>query len=204
MIISNPMIVHCPKCGQKHQKMNLASGNTFGGIFWSDGSYFAPMLPDLPVFTRCAQCSQVFNSLKAESEEAVSFDEAQDLPEVEHLSREDIEEALDSGVFEGADDETLLRISLWQKMNRHPWKNEEPVPAPDDPGYRKNAEALIALLNGPDSEVLIRKAELYRNLGKFDQCIATLQKISDPLVKTYKNQLEKACRSQKSGTICIS
>lgn len=177
------------------------SGNTFGGIFWSDGSYFAPMLPDLPVFTRCTGCGEILNIFKARHEESGSWEEADGLPSVGHLSPEDIREALESGRFQDAEEMIYLRRRLWWSMNDHPYGDETPTTTEVTGEYRDNAIALMSLLSGESNGDLITKAELYRNLGDYEMCLETLTKINEPSLNTQKVQIEEASRKKISGTI---
>ncbi|MEA5111124.1 hypothetical protein SDC9_26643 [bioreactor metagenome] len=177
------------------------SGNTFGGIFWSDGSYFAPMLPDLPVFTRCTGCGEILNIFKARHEEAGSWEEADGLPSVGHLSPEDIREALESGRYQDAEEMIYLRRRLWWSMNDHPYGDETPTATEVTGEYRDNAIALMSLLSGESNGDLITKAELYRNLGDYEMCLETLTKINEPSLNTQKVQIEEASRKKISGTI---
>src|ERR1043165_2722619 len=43
------VIKRCPGCSKLLKFSTLASGNTFGAIFWTDGKCDAPMLPDMPL-----------------------------------------------------------------------------------------------------------------------------------------------------------
>lgn len=177
------------------------SGNTFGGIFWSDGSYFAPMLPDLPVFTRCTGCGEILNIFKARHEEAGSWEEADDLPAVTHLSPDDIKEAIKSGRFKDTEEMIYLRRRLWWSMNDHPYGDETPTATEITGEYRENAIALMSLLSGESNGDPITKAELYRNLGDYEMCLKILMKINEPSLNTQKVQIQEASRKKISGTI---
>ena len=48
MTIGTPTIIKCPSCKRLQKRMTLRSGNTFGAIFYSDGTRDAPMLPEIP------------------------------------------------------------------------------------------------------------------------------------------------------------
>ena len=177
------------------------SGNTFGGIFWSDGSYFAPMLPDLPVFTRCTGCGEILNIFKARHEEAGSWEEADDLPAVTHLSPEAIKEAIKSGRFKDTEEMIYLRRRLWWSMNDHPYGAETPTATEITGEYSENAIALMSLLSGESNGDPITKAELNRNLGDYEMCLKILMKINEPSLKTQKVQIQEASRKKISGTI---
>ncbi|RMG82711.1 MAG: hypothetical protein D6707_02420 [Bacteroidetes bacterium] len=50
------ILYNCPECGRTFYAESIASGNTIGAVFWSDGYIDAPMLPDNPPFVRCPHC----------------------------------------------------------------------------------------------------------------------------------------------------
>lgn len=54
------LVVSCPSCSAQHLQATLGSGNTLGAVWWSDGKCDAPMLPELPVVTRCTACARLF------------------------------------------------------------------------------------------------------------------------------------------------
>ena len=53
-------VVRCPSCGQLGTYPSIASGNTFGAVYYTDGRRVAPMLPVTPSVVRCGGCSGVF------------------------------------------------------------------------------------------------------------------------------------------------
>lgn len=54
------VIRECPKCRVPVEEDTMASGNTIGARFWSDGKRNAPMLPDYPWLVKCPKCSHLF------------------------------------------------------------------------------------------------------------------------------------------------
>ncbi len=202
MLIGNPLIINCPKCNKEYTQMNLASGNTFGGVFWSDGSFFAPMLPDLAVFTRCKECQTIFNTQTAPNRETENWKETDKLPNVEHLEEEDMVFALENKVFKNVEEEIYLRKRLWWKLNHHPWKKEKPKSV-ESSIYKHNTEALIALLDVSDDDQLLMQAELHRNLGNFDICLELISKLTDIRDETRLSILKKACKKMIWGTLLI-
>ena len=60
-MLPGPTIVRrCPKCDREITEPTLASGNTFGAQYWTDGKRIARMLPEYPQFVKCPQCSSLF------------------------------------------------------------------------------------------------------------------------------------------------
>lgn len=201
MIIGKPIIIKCPACDASHTRTGILSGNTFGGVFWSDGSFFAPMLPDQVVFTRCTKCNSIFNINNAPNHEALKYEDADGLPSVDHLTKEDLLKAIAENVFINKNEELYLRKRLWQKMNKHPWKGEKPSLFAISPEYRQNAEALINLLNKSSEDEILIIAELHRNLCNFNECINFIKKLSDTRTEERILQIENACKKKINGTL---
>ena len=60
MLPARPLLHQCPNCDYFLKKRNILSGNTFGGVLYSDGKIEAPMLPELVIITKCKNCNHVF------------------------------------------------------------------------------------------------------------------------------------------------
>ena len=209
MLLNSPSIILCPECGAKFSKMNVASGNTFGAIFWSDGSFLAPHLPQIPWFAKCSQCRTIFNVNNAEVFHDGEFPESMGavdvdaLPEVSPLSFDCIIRALSENVIKTREEEIYLRTKLWQNMNYHPMRGEMAVEHANSPEYRQNASILLNLLDDEDENNRLTKAELYRNLGEFDQCAAILKTISSHSLKHTVSAIKDACKHHRRGTLHI-
>jgi hypothetical protein len=202
MLLGHPLIVRCPACGQEHRQTNLLSGNTFGGMFWSDGSSFAPMMPDTPYFSVCSTCGHFFCVKRCEQFE--SDDESvYELPSLEHPGRNALSDALSRKLFEGKNEEIYLRTRFWWSMNKRPFQQEDTTGAEDDKAYRLNALALLELLNDADQHDLLIMAELHRNLKDFGKCLELLNRITEKRLEERRQQIEKACKSKISSTIRI-
>jgi hypothetical protein len=60
-------VYECPSCKKLIRGQNLASGNTFGAVQYSDTYVFLPFMASYPNFTRCKGCGAYFKlkSLKS-------------------------------------------------------------------------------------------------------------------------------------------
>ncbi|PKP50722.1 MAG: hypothetical protein CVT94_00850 [Bacteroidetes bacterium HGW-Bacteroidetes-11] len=201
MIIGNPIIIQCPVCNTNYTKNSILSGNTFGGYFWSDGSFFAPMLPDQVVFNRCTECNTIFNISNAPNHEAWNYEDADGLTTVEHLSKSELFEAIEKYIYINTNEEIYLRKRLWQKLNNHPWKDEMPSTFAISPEYRQNAEALINLLDKSNEDEILIIAELHRNIGNFKDCTDLINTLSDARREERTVQIENACKKKINGTL---
>ncbi|MHC1776838.1 MAG: hypothetical protein AB9834_15655 [Lentimicrobium sp.] len=201
MILSNPMILNCPGCGAPHTCINMLSGNTFGGIFWSDGCYLAPMLPDIPRFTKCYRCGLIFNQHNCPKTESES-EETDRYPQISALEKEDLITALGQNVHKGnKDDEIYLRIRLWWAMNKRPFQTDETETQAVDADYRENAHALSILLDDTNEQHILIKAELSRNLGDYKDCLKLLSKIKDTRSENRTGQIKAAALKGHNAVI---
>ena len=73
------LLIACPYCGKEHIQETLMSGNTRGARYWTDGKRDAPMLPTMPVLTRCDSCKTFFHVDDAEILVADAITECPDL-----------------------------------------------------------------------------------------------------------------------------
>ncbi|NTW25764.1 MAG: hypothetical protein HGA37_13795 [Lentimicrobium sp.] len=201
MILSNPLLLNCPGCSAPHTCINMLSGNTFGGIFWSDGCYLAPMLPDVPRFTKCYVCGLIFNQQNCPKTESES-EETDSYPEITTLDKEELIAALGSNAYKGIkEDEIYLRIRLWWAMNPRPFHANETKALTVDAAYRENALALLNLLDDQEEDELITKAELNRNLGQFDECLRYISKVKDKYNEKRVKQIKAAALSGQNSVI---
>lgn len=200
MLLGNPLTVYCPQCNTPHMQMSLISGNTFGGVFWSDGCSLTPMLPDIPLFTRCVSCRCIFSLKRCEQEES-EREEAYDFPPVTQPDTEGLEEALATKVYQTEQEEIYLRVRLWWAMNKRPFQTGETMAHSMDEKYLKNARKLIQLLGMNKEENLLTIAELHRNTGEFDACIKALSGIKEKRFEDRADQIKKACEAGITAVI---
>lgn len=78
MTPGSPYRLTCPKCGGHKLVASIASGNTFGGILWSDSKHDYPMLPQPSFVQHCPVCGHYYfyndgNPMDTR-EESFSFD----------------------------------------------------------------------------------------------------------------------------------
>ena len=59
MLPGPTLVKKCPSCEGLLQEETMASGNTIGATFWTDGKREAPMLPDFPWMVKCAHCGEL-------------------------------------------------------------------------------------------------------------------------------------------------
>jgi hypothetical protein len=194
-------IVACPQCKALAKYGTLISGNTFGAEVWTDGLQIAPMLPCPPEVAKCNECSHLFWLKNANSVGELSWAEKDRAPtewcKAEYLKEPmeaDYYTALAGGLAQTAEQERTARVLAW-------WKSNEPLREQNctehswsDPDARQaNLESLLPLLNDHDESDRIMKAEVLRELGRFDEAMATLATASSPNYSPVVEQLQRLC-----------
>jgi hypothetical protein len=182
-MMPGPKVIYaCPACGQLAGLCTLASGNTFGARWWTDGKIEAPMLPIEPEIAHCQGCDGYYWLDKARKvgeydvwyrTPADAPDEWKRAPDIEDLSEQELMSALNSPAAADLRRERKLRILLWWTgNNRFREQNEDELPSQQE--YRANMERLYAILKPRGSETRLMRAELARELGLFEACLALL------------------------------
>jgi hypothetical protein len=188
MLPGPTIIISCPHCGQYAKKRTLISGNTFGSELWSNGKRIAPMLPEFPSLVLCKKCDKFYWVMDAKEVEKVNefvLFEADDQPEIEKWKNVDYVEfptfheyykALELGK-----DEKFIRISIWWSFNDYFRNDLENEITPDMQNLNnENLTRLLTLLNESDENDLLMKAEVLRNLGRFEESKLLLIKVKNP------------------------
>ena len=198
------LIKKCSACQQLIEEETLISGNTFGAVFWTDGACHADMLPDRPELVKCPFCKallwldelaevgdkglnhyQGFVPIK-NPDIALNITRPYKMPNMNDYFR------LLKVKIDSDERETYLRLRAWRAGNdrrrksdhgpRKFRKNGKPL-EPLSYIEIKNMKELICILDEQEDEKRLIKAELFRELGCFSQCLNCLAK---PLDEEYK------------------
>jgi hypothetical protein len=172
------IIRECPKCKTALEHTTMMSGNTFGARFWTDGKMIAPMLPDRPWLVKCPKCTALFWLDEAKKlGEQRRWDEDKQWPNAVEPSLPTEDDYLrflgDNNVPKKK--ELYLRRRVWWATNDAARTNET-ASVVLSATQEANLEALAKLLNEKDPDQRITKAEILRELRKFDDCISLLTK----------------------------
>jgi len=189
MLPGPDIVIECPKCKEPARVFTLISGNTIGARRWTDGKMIAPMLPRAPEVTKCKRCGSYFWIADAKEIGKLSLWGADDehksnkwksAERVRELSESECIEALSMGVARTKEQELYLRVCAWWAGNdalRH--KGQSPggqtsiVPERSHEA-KMNLERLLELLNERNPDQRLMKAEVLRELGRFDEAIRVL------------------------------
>lgn len=167
-----------PGCNKPIKFTTIASGNTFGATFWTDGKREAPMLPDEPWLRKspsekvlfwsdeCQEIGQV-NFFSGDSEKA----EWRELDYAEEPSEEDYVEALQSGLATSPEKERYIRMRLWWCGND---RIRQGKTAELSDTHRQNLNSFESMLSVEDAHQRLMKAEILRELSRFEDALQLL------------------------------
>ena len=217
MLPDKPENVKCPACGKRQKRTGLVSGNSVGARHYTDGKVIAPMLPEIPRFVKCPKCG-VFYKI---NERVTRGWARQSAPEVAFLSDRECAEAIDDGLYnaekhgskEWREDIILLRLEMWRAFNDRirdgyephgdEMRSDMPCSGVERALYENNCWKLISMLAEYDGDqACLTRAELFRNLGHFDECESELKKVN--MQSEYENCIAvmgEACNEKNTLTI---
>jgi len=178
MLPGPTLIRKCSACEKLIAQPTIASGNTFGARFWTDGKSDAPMLPDEPWLVKCPHCGAL-----------VWIDEQEQVGEVGQRDNgggtfknalpydtPSMQDYLGILEKESSDNEKIryIRLRAWWAGNDIRREGEDPAPLSDD--EIANLFAFATLLDESDEDDRIMKAEVMRELGNYEDAMALLSK----------------------------
>lgn len=202
MTPGSPFVVHCPHCDATASKRTLNSGNTFGSRQWTDLKLEAPMLPHYPDLAFCPKCDQpfLFSKAREADEQPQSWNAPADAPFTDDPTETQWLQALKAGVFDDPKSEQYGRVAAWHCAN-DPRRESPDENFEFSPAARANLESLSKLLaaKGDDSDALLLRAEIARELGDFDAALALLDLISHPDYAKPRDLLRELAQQNNSS-----
>jgi hypothetical protein len=200
-------IKECPKCKCLFSSYQLNSCNTIGAIYYTDGAIYGPMYGEGNALIACPSCNSFFwrenlPTLKRVSESNFIRDtDLKLLPQENFINKRAFISLLDKEFWETSAQEKYIRTKAWWAYNdiyRGKAYNEFfLVPEKDyktgklrkdktEEDFKLSFEGkanllkLLPLLDMSNIDDIIRKSEVFRELGQFDDCINLLnQPFSD-------------------------
>lgn len=201
MLLGPTIIRRCISCSKPIGQTTIASGNTFGAEFWTDGKMDAPMLPDQLALVSCPHCGTPvwINELEILGEVPRrklndAFPDAK--MEYETFSLDYFGILANKRRFEiivskpkTRAKERYLRIRAWWSGNdqRRTGKKKPPL----SPLETFNLVSLASLLNESRKKDVLIKAEIMRELGLFEYALSLLDKIEDPELEATAAQIRQ-------------
>lgn len=197
MILGPPDVINCPLCNAVYQKQSLISGNTFGGMHFSDGQHFYPMLPSHPELTFCDTCNNFFWVKDIESLSNMrDYQGEEDPPFVRWPEQEEWIRALSQNIFRDNSEEIYIRTHLWWVLNNKFRAEDRTRPKNEvfpEKIYEENLFALLRLKLAEEDQEPLLLAEIYRELGFFEKSLELLNEVKDERLKNIVSQVrEKA------------
>lgn len=182
MIPGKAKVVKCPYCGAKKELMTLCSGNTIGIVCWSDNKEIAPMLPRVSPVQKCPKCGKYYLQYKLGEEvgKDISF-------ELGNMSFFEWKEAY----LQFKNDDTGLDKTDWEKIRKglmHAYNDcfsrekseQEYNPIPEEFAFFVDVvDVFIEEHVWHSEQDMLLKAELYRETGRFKECLAILNSIDE-------------------------
>jgi ribosomal protein L32 len=205
MQIGDPKIKICPNCGHE----NIYYPGPFfvhlsRHIVWSDGvqSRETPSLKESRL-QKCPNCHKFYwHKRKLGGLSFTEYLDALNIYEKKYIIKQRIfKEYRDRVIY--------IRFNIWRTYNSflrpHPYQEEcEPVKVNINQdwtkAYIKNAKELIKLLS-TDNKNTLYIAELYRNIGDFDNAKNTLERLKDDESKQIKDVLLKEIALKNEKTV---
>ncbi len=217
MIITPPgmqaLAYMCPACGNYFYESAICSYSNFGAVYFSDGVCLGGYTPSW--LTRCPSCKQYFakkylfklpkpvmpREIRSWREKLPGYSLKETYGDIDHIysdkkSVELWEEIICQGLYfpitvrecEKKEHEALLYIALWRSYNHREEKNEE--------RYTEVCKKIIELLQVRNEEQKIILAEVYRNIGKFEESLKCLDGVNNTesyrgVINCIRNQNEK-------------
>jgi hypothetical protein len=202
MLLGPGEVLQCPSCGAKYLKQTLISGNTFGGMFFSDGNHHFPMLPHQPQFICCGNCHAFFWLKDVPSKEHQrnyepgGYNEDDDLPYVHSPSAAEFEGAIAKNLFRDAEEEEYLRMQLWWHLNNKfrsgQYRIEEELPL----SYDENLTKLLVLRQASNPDDFLTLAEINREMGLFEEALELLKGVKEKRLKPVVSQFREKVRKK--------
>ncbi len=195
MLPAHSALLRCPHCGALKEVLQLMSGNTFGSTLWSDTKHIAPMLPRVSHIQRCPTCGKYFCRTKdvmAGTSNSYGGGTG-DLP-LEYL-KEAVTQLQPTG-----NDEHILRINiLWAFNDRYGDMEQSDIPAEEWEYHMDNIRHLLQM----NIDTMFR-AELYREIGDFEQAIQILQSLEvEDNMKDFHTQLLHQAQQQNRKVFAL-
>ena len=171
------------------------SRNTIGARQWSDGKITAPMYPEFPELVLCKRCDNFFWVRQAFLGGPFSDHEAETKQErIEYLEFPTFHQyfkALDT-----INNEKYIRTRIWYSFNDYFRKGKEDQITQDMMELNnENLEKLLDLVRESYDDDFVIKAEILRNLGRFEESRKMLEKVKDPELQEarekYLSEIEK-------------
>lgn len=184
-------VYECSNCHCLFSRRSISSGNTFYAKYRSDGRMDAPMLPTTPLLSACPHCRATvfwpntnviasyetyiprFFSLSEPDPKRLEYEKQQAALETKYKGEPEYSEATSSQVAEflknnelSAKHEHSLRMQFWWLSNDERAAGKSDALSPEE---RANLKKLLQFVGQDSDSMLLLSAEIYRELGQFEE-----------------------------------
>lgn len=199
MDFDKPDILKCPHCGGLRRIIGEEIFDCISETRWSDG-YMPDYEPTISSVLRCPVCKKYHfydhSQIVGRCRTFRRFDRG-------YLSYEHLKEALAELAPKGEKEKKLRMMLLWAYNDKYgQMHNVKVLPAElgaERKFFRENAIALFRL--SPNDYLL--HAELFREMGEFDNCLAVLEGIGDIKHPKLFNALREKAQNKDSNVFIV-
>jgi hypothetical protein len=189
-------IKQCPKCGCEFTAWEVASCNTFGAKFYTDGCVKGPMFDRGSPLLICPGCSKYFwredvPTLESMRDSKYFIKYVADSDKRSHrqapwVQGHHYEDMVRQSFWRTPDEEKYIRIRAWWSSNSayRDGSSQEFLLSTEQ---EDNLRRLLQLLDPNDPHDLIMTAEILRELGEFDECLTQL---AEPFGERYQRTID--------------
>lgn len=204
----------CISCKKTIEITTINSGNTFGVRYWTDGFMIAQMLPDTLIFGKCPHCRNLFWTKDLKHLGEVDWLGGDDLPDKAwgktktalEFETSDYLSALENNFYTDNEEEKILRIRAWWKFNniyrnrrtRKSFFGTPEIKRIPEKLFYENLTALENMLDENIQSERLQKAEILRELGRFEECEKLLDFEFDDSLLNVKEFILKCCEEKSS------
>ena len=187
--------IECPHCEAALEILLLTSCNTFGAEFYTDGFVDGPMYDETSRLQLCPSCGEYFWLEDATSECSESDSGAgQFRPRSGAVRGPQYEDALRRAVWKSRDQELYVRVRAWWSSNA-PYRSQPAESFDLSAQEEANLTRLLDLLDDESPDALIMRAEIYRELGRFEDSLEALGRVSDDRYATAVQRVGALARA---------
>lgn len=178
----------------------LLSGNDIGMTIWSDQKADLPSLPSISPVLRCPVCKKYhfYHRSQIVGECRTHYND-----DFGYLSYESLKEALVELDPKGEKEKELRMMLLWAYNDKYgQMHNVKIFPAELERERKFFRENAIALFRLKPNDYLLH-AELFREMGEFENCLAVLDKIVDNKQSIDYATIRERARSEDSNVFIV-
>lgn len=219
------LIIECATCLNYMAKHSLNSSFVLFTVGYSDGYTYSIGDEEFPVLSKCEKCSTYFWVHEARKiaiynlshyEEDKIYDDlsvkSKEAKALKFIGFDDYIKVLNTPVIKNDEDELFVRSRiLWGfndrirkdifggKLKQSLFQNEN-----DESIWNFNLSRLYELLDTKSDDAIIMKADVCRTMGKFDECIALINMITEEKNYWMKKYFILACEKGNKEVFNLS